>query len=412
MARRGTVVCYICGREFGSKSLGIHEPQCMKKWNNENSQLPKAMRRRPPQKPEMLPNIGGKGGYDADRWNEAAWQSAQSNLAPCRNCGRTFNPDRLIVHQKSCHPGKPLKPLPNYQPGASTSNGHSSTQERPKTATLSEPKILTKSKIDIGSHPVPSSNRGAAGRPKSRPSTVTLKKRPSTNTSNFYNNPYGPASPPKTPRRKPRFVVCYLCGREFTTASLPIHEPQCLEKWKIANSLLPKEHRRPVPQKPQTPPGLTGNASGGYNIDLINEAARQAAAAQLIACRNCGRTFAPDRVGVHERVCMKSGPPKSAGVRTGTSGASTEPPPSRAPPKPATMSGSHSKSGGGGQKRVGKFVFCYICSRQFTDASLPIHEPQCLQKWEIENKKLPKELRRKRPVKPQAVTGGSGKATR
>ena len=24
------VVCYICGREFGYASFGIHEPQCMK----------------------------------------------------------------------------------------------------------------------------------------------------------------------------------------------------------------------------------------------------------------------------------------------------------------------------------------------------------------------------------------------
>ena len=53
------------------------------------------------------------------------------------------------------------------------------------------------------------------------------------------------------------------------------------------------------------------------------------------------------------------------------------------------------------QSRVPKFVFCYICGRQFTDASLPIHEPQCLQKWEIQNRKLPKSERRPPPKKPE-----------
>ena len=50
-----------------------------------------------------------------------------------------------------------------------------------------------------------------------------------------------------------------------------------------------------------------------------------------------------------------------------------------------------------------KFVFCYICGRQFTDASLPIHEPQCLQKWETQNSKLPKSDRRPPPKKPDGL---------
>ena len=26
------VTCYICGRDFGSRSIGIHLPSCQKKW--------------------------------------------------------------------------------------------------------------------------------------------------------------------------------------------------------------------------------------------------------------------------------------------------------------------------------------------------------------------------------------------
>jgi hypothetical protein len=45
------VVCYICGREFGSTSFRIHLPQCEKKWHVQQDQLPKKQRRPLPPKP-------------------------------------------------------------------------------------------------------------------------------------------------------------------------------------------------------------------------------------------------------------------------------------------------------------------------------------------------------------------------
>ena len=57
--RPPTVVCYICGREYGTKSIAIHEPQCLKKWHNENNLLPKELRRPEPKKPEVR-TITGK----------------------------------------------------------------------------------------------------------------------------------------------------------------------------------------------------------------------------------------------------------------------------------------------------------------------------------------------------------------
>ncbi len=58
MRQPRTMVCYICGREFGSKSISIHEPQCIKKWHRENDQLPPNMRRPEPRKPEVQPLTG------------------------------------------------------------------------------------------------------------------------------------------------------------------------------------------------------------------------------------------------------------------------------------------------------------------------------------------------------------------
>ena len=90
----------------------------------------------------------------------------------------------------------------------------------------------------------------------------------------------------------------------FLSLVLGIHEPQCLQKWKIENSKLPKEHRRPLPKKPEIL-----KAGGKYDIEAVNEAAWQASQANLVPCPNCGRTFNPDRLAVHLRACR----PKTGG---------------------------------------------------------------------------------------------------
>jgi hypothetical protein len=45
-------------------------------------------------------------------------------------------------------------------------------------------------------------------------------------------------------------VICYICGREFGTASIKIHIPQCEKKWDVEQQKLPKKQRRPPPSKP------------------------------------------------------------------------------------------------------------------------------------------------------------------
>lgn len=51
------VMCYICGRDFGSKSISIHIPNCKKKWENEQKKLPKSERRALPQEPTNFDKI-------------------------------------------------------------------------------------------------------------------------------------------------------------------------------------------------------------------------------------------------------------------------------------------------------------------------------------------------------------------
>eukprot|EP00455_Lapot_gusevi_P036285 TRINITY_DN4030_c0_g1_i9.p1 TRINITY_DN4030_c0_g1~~TRINITY_DN4030_c0_g1_i9.p1 ORF type:complete len:260 (+),score=6.49 TRINITY_DN4030_c0_g1_i9:472-1251(+) len=113
------LMCYICGREFGSKSLAIHEPQCLQKWENEQAKLPAHMRQPPPQRPTAEVPIRGSGTMNRsqmiDAMNEAAYDSYKSNLSECPNCHRRFNADRLPVHLRSCRPGHTAKPVHSGQ---------------------------------------------------------------------------------------------------------------------------------------------------------------------------------------------------------------------------------------------------------------------------------------------------------
>ena len=47
-----------------------------------------------------------------ETWNTKIedFKMVEGGLAECPNCTRTFFPDRLKVHLKSCKPGKPLMP--------------------------------------------------------------------------------------------------------------------------------------------------------------------------------------------------------------------------------------------------------------------------------------------------------------
>ncbi|CAG5124678.1 unnamed protein product [Candidula unifasciata] len=393
MARQGQIVCYVCGREFGSRSITIHEPQCLKKWNSENEKLPSGQRRPAPIKPDILPSIGGGGGKsDHARFNEMALQAAQANLAECGNCGRTFQPDRLIVHQRSCKSGNSVKPGSKNRNSSNINN--SNEIRRPSTVTLSSPTVLKLDEaVDISTKSIQSTktvnskiqrtsnNRLKSGNNSGRPISAKGRTRPgfSNNSQDKrqlqINNQkkeaniemnrektFTSSAPKGTPKQKrgppgSNFVFCYICGRQFTTASIGIHVCLVNRKW------------------------WKGCAAG-------NEASQ----ANLVPCPNCARTFNPDRLIVHLRSCKSKG---------GASGSA-----------PTTNSSAASKTDLGSAPAMGtkireaspqraRTVVCYICGREFGSKSISIHEPQCLEKWKVQNAQLPKEQRRPIPRKPQ-----------
>jgi Zn finger protein HypA/HybF involved in hydrogenase expression len=93
-----TAYCHICGRKYTAHSIDIHLPQCEQLWVDRQRQLPKQEQKPVPQ----MPNVKYKN-LSLDQRNEMALQVHNDvALAKCQYCARTFLPDRLEVHLRSC----------------------------------------------------------------------------------------------------------------------------------------------------------------------------------------------------------------------------------------------------------------------------------------------------------------------
>lgn len=106
---RSLIVCYLCGREFGSASISIHEPQCIEKYQLAQSKLEKSKRKPVPARPSNWDQICS-GDVSAikeakEQYNMEAEESFNNERATCEHCGRGFHPpERLQVHLVSCGP--------------------------------------------------------------------------------------------------------------------------------------------------------------------------------------------------------------------------------------------------------------------------------------------------------------------
>ena len=103
-AKPRAVMCYICGREYGTKSIDIHIKTCTKKWEIAESHKPKNQRRPIPTAPESFEKVSGSGmDYNAiGAYNDAAYDKYNKEGLIACGCGRTFLPDSLEKHIKGC----------------------------------------------------------------------------------------------------------------------------------------------------------------------------------------------------------------------------------------------------------------------------------------------------------------------
>jgi|AntAceMinimDraft_1070359.scaffolds.fasta_scaffold11235_4 hypothetical protein len=50
---------------------------------------------------------------------------------------------------------------------------------------------------------------------------------------------------------RPRMLRCYLCGREYGSLSIAIHQPQCQRRWALVELTKPLGQRRAMPEPPK-----------------------------------------------------------------------------------------------------------------------------------------------------------------
>ncbi|XP_069672603.1 uncharacterized protein [Periplaneta americana] len=292
--------------------------------------------------------------------------------APCRTCGRPEQPERFHSH-----------PPPSSRKQRHQDDNNNEDPARVNKSSVRKPVPIKyrsgKSNRRKSDAAIPDSSKASSPDPLRRNSSAGAEREPQPVDR---KSPRGGAGvflilddkggDKPVARAGPRTVLCYLCGREFGTASYPLHEPHCLQRWERENNKLPTHLQRSVPEKPSSP----------LTVDQWNAFAWEASQAHLVPCENCGRTFNPDRLEVHQRSC-------------------------RPPPGQVTKRSTQQEQddAGGGAVKVPPAVYCYICGKMFGTRSIGIHEPQCLEKWRLENEKLPAPQRRPEPLKPQTPTG-------
>jgi hypothetical protein len=326
-----SLICYVCGKEFGTQSLNFHLKTCETNFLRDHQSLP--------DKPPAHDTIMSKKNLDYEeicQYNTDAEKIFKDvNHHPCPNCGRKFLTDRLEVHLKGCKPS-----------GKTTmSKGFGKSPERKTNDVTSNSTKLLEEKLNkqLGT--------GGGGKGMSSGSGSGGMGGGGANSGGFGN--------------KPLFLMCYCCGREFGKHSLEIHLKTCLEKFENE-----EKGKRKMPNMPDELANMISKLSMGDDItndemtnynDVANNIYKEYS---MKKCPGCGRRFLPDRLEVHLKSCKEA----------------------------ANSDGERKKSPGqGGRPRM---LMCPLCGREFGTMSLSIHMKTCRIKFEIEQQKLPKNLRR------------------
>lgn len=356
-----SLICYLCGKEYGTTSLKIHLKTCEVNYLKGRKSLPGTL-------PDLLNEVlNATKALDLKTINEFNTQAEQiykqENLIACPNCGRKFLSDRLQVHLKGCKSKgnssggdnktstqlleEKLKKQMN-EPGAIVSNkplfmmcflcgrefGKNSleihlktcmekfTNEDPKRKMPKTPeqlKTMLANVEKITNDDIINYNETANKIYKE----YTMKACPgckrrflpdrlevhlkSCNSGGGGGGRSSSVGSPKMSSR-PRMLMCPLCGKEYGSLSLSIHMKTCKVKFEQEQQTLPKAQRKSadtiIEKFNQMQQGL--KSTGQYNLDQVNaEAFDMYNKEALVPCDMCGRTFLPDRLIVHQRSCKK-----------------------------------------------------------------------------------------------------------
>lgn len=338
------LMCFLCGREFGTNSLEIHMKQCEKK-NNKNSI--------PQQYNQVFDKIKSGNKLSNNEYeqfnNNANDEYKDKTLVGCLNCGRKFLPDRLEVHLRSCK-GEGVK--------FKLKNEAKSSQGVPK---LSIKGNLGKS-VDVSAlNKENTSTKLFEEKMLGQLKSEAKETKKSTSVNPLSKSLVLPSIKPKGPV----CLVCYVCGREFGKHSIEIHLEKCMEK-KVQEDLskgIPKK-QIVTPDPPDELIAILDKLQLKEEIPYEEIAAYNQIAQEwyknlsMRQCEKCGRRFASDRLDVHLKSCNPEQMNKPNSNKTGMA---TRP----------------------------KMHMCPLCGREFGSMSLDIHIKTCKIKFDRDQEQLP-----------------------
>lgn len=253
--------CYCCGSQFMAGSLMIHIEQCEEKRRQaEDAKHPSERRPLPPRPAEYAQPLPSKAD-EVEAFNNAM-QAVYNQVTkvPCA-CGRTFkDAETLARHAKTCPAAASTPAAPSGRDSASLSSSMAGL-----------------------------SVKGGAGKAGATGSGTTTADGDGGARA-------GSGS------RAPLSYVCYLCGRQFGSASLLMHVDKCVEKWRATEATKPQGSRR---QPPPRPAELDAPLpKGGAAVEAFNDTmSRIYNDASLIRCPTCNRTFTEEALQRHARSC-------------------------------------------------------------------------------------------------------------
>lgn len=381
------LVCYICGKEFGSKSLKIHEPQCLKKWRIANPRhLHKV--KSGPMKAKSFSTLSGT---KANNEYEPASFNQDPETAKLRPSSRRSSADNLSSIVKT-------------SPQRSSTDNLFSSKESSNHSMIEN--LATASRFSKSAHELASSA-----------SSISV--------------------------RRPSMITCYLCGKQFSSHSLPIHEKQCLKKYEASKQKGEKERRPSSAKKDPTKRHSIGlpvdiikykkekslsstvepSANNADDIIEKNESTKPQRPSTVV-CYICGRDYGSASIKIHEKQCAKkkweeqkqkekeklnaAKDPKKLHNNVDLpveirmkKAASTEQLPNDLPKQHNTDEQNENETAGKNDRNASQqiqngpkkpaMVLCYMCGREYGSASIAIHEKQCSKKWEAEKARKLKE---------------------
>ena len=417
--------CYLCGKEFFVHSLGIHETQCIKNWkanktpdakdqsvsersmsrgnqcNNigeaetevdvcmqteqKSSKKGQSKTQNVSPKLELKTDFENNGDQQSSKKEATKSQNASPKLEkktdspkqrrlktiPCYSCGVAFLPHSLKIHEKKCrgqshdlnHSSMVEKDDASLNPGVE----NSTLEETEGLQNETDPQSVDES----NDNPDPENNSFKTFISK-KPKTIVCyicgqeflkssyafheKKCASTSESTKTEEPPLENSKVSNSRTsiKPRTIICYICGEEFLKSSYSFHEKKC------SNKAVNSQEKGTVPEASKA------------NQNQVKNSPKP----QTIVCYICSQEFLKSSYAFHEKQCGRSRKVEedSQNEKSPLKGNVT----SKEKPSSDTQVERPQTP-----RRGPKTKTCYICGKEILLSSLKVHEQQCQKKTDI-----------------------------